>query len=101
MMSGSWTPRGVLFLLIYAFSGITVVEAQQSIEISGQNSVVNTDYSQAQMVEYKADFFDRYQPDTAFDMVRQLPGFQLDDGTSGRGFTGIILSIAVNGQCPQ
>jgi hypothetical protein len=101
MMSGSLTPRGVLFLLVCAFSGITVVEAQQPIEISGQNSVVNSDYTQAQMVEYKADFFDRYQPDTALDMVRQLPGFQLDDGTSSRGFTAAAGNILINGRRPS
>jgi hypothetical protein len=34
-----------------------------------------------QIVEYRSEFFSRYRPNTALDMVRQLPGFQLTVGS--------------------
>ncbi|MGH8222824.1 MAG: hypothetical protein ACREQZ_07605 [Woeseiaceae bacterium] len=34
----------------------------------------------AEIVDYPAAFFEQYEPDTALDMVEQLPGFILDDG---------------------
>ena len=38
-----------------------------------------------QVVNYDAEFFSRYRPSTALDMVNQLPGFQLDDGDGSSG----------------
>ena len=55
----------------------------------------------AQVVEYPAAFFLRYQPNTALDMVRQLPGFQLDDGESTRGFTTAAGNVLINGRRPS
>ncbi len=55
----------------------------------------------AQVVEYPAAFFLRYQPNTALDMVKQLPGFQLDDGDSSRGFTAAVGNILINGRRPS
>ncbi len=50
----------------------------------------------AQVVEYPAEFFERYRPSTALDMVLQLPGFQLDDGTDNRGFAAAVGNILIN-----
>jgi len=55
----------------------------------------------AQIVEYPATFFQRYQPNTALDMVRQVPGFQLDDGDNSRGFTTAAGNILINNQRPS
>jgi len=52
-------------------------------------------------VEYPAAFFVRYQPNTALDMVKQLPGFQLDDGDSARGFTSAAGNILINNRRPS
>ncbi len=49
-----------------------------------------------QLVSYDASFFDRYQPNTALDMVNQLPGFQLDDGDDRRGFGGSLGNLLIN-----
>ena len=35
---------------------------------------------------FEPDFFARFSPVTADDMVRQLPGFTLDEGAELRGF---------------
>jgi hypothetical protein len=48
------------------------------------------------VVEYRADYFGRYRPNTALDMVQQLPGFQLDDGEQIRGFASAVGNILIN-----
>lgn len=52
-------------------------------------------------VDYPADFFGRYQPDSALDMVNALPGFQLDDGENVRGFANAAGNVLINGQRPS
>jgi outer membrane receptor protein involved in Fe transport len=53
------------------------------------------------VVSYDATFFDRYQPNTAFEMVRRLPGFQLDDGDNKRGFGAASGNILINDRYPS
>jgi hypothetical protein len=48
------------------------------------------------VVSYPAEFFDKYQPDTALDMIRQLPGFRLDDGDAKRGFGAAVGNLLIN-----
>ncbi|MDH3531343.1 MAG: TonB-dependent receptor [Gammaproteobacteria bacterium] len=57
--------------------------------------------AESQLVEYEADFFTRYKPSTALDMVRQLPGFQIDDGDTSRGFGGTVGNILINDKYPS
>ena len=52
-------------------------------------------------VTYPAVFFQRYQPNTALDMVKQVPGFQLDDGGRLRGFGGAAGNILINDRRPS
>lgn len=54
-----------------------------------------------QAVEYPASFFDRYQPITALDMILQVPGFQLDDGASDRGFSSSAGNVLINDRRPS
>ncbi|MEE8236348.1 MAG: Plug domain-containing protein, partial [Gammaproteobacteria bacterium] len=56
---------------------------------------------QQQVVEFRPEFFDRYQPVTALDMVRQLPGFQLDEGSGDRGFGNVVGNILINDRRPS
>lgn len=56
---------------------------------------------QPQAVAYPASFFARYNPATALDMVMQLPGFQLDDGSGDRGFSAAAGNILINGRRPS
>ncbi len=59
------------------------------------------DVNQDERVDYAAGFFEQYQPDTALDMVQQIPGFQLDDGDSLRGFGGSAGNILIDGRRPS
>ena len=52
------------------------------------------------VIEYSADFFDRYNPVTALDMVRNVPGFKIDDGDGSRGFGGAAGNILIDGERP-
>ena len=53
------------------------------------------------IVTYAPSFFDRYQPNTALDMVSQVPGFQLDDGDNLRGFGGSVGNLLINDRYPS
>jgi hypothetical protein len=54
-----------------------------------------------QVVSYPPAFFDRYQPNTALDMVQQVPGFRLDDGLDQRGFGATSGNILINDRYPS
>jgi len=53
------------------------------------------------IVTYAAEFFGRYQPNTALDMVNQVPGFQLDNGEDERGFGNAVGNILINDRYPS
>jgi outer membrane receptor for ferrienterochelin and colicin len=51
--------------------------------------------------KFEPAFFARYSPVTAFDMVRQLPGFSIDNGDSLRGFGATAGNVLIDGQRPS
>jgi outer membrane receptor protein involved in Fe transport len=67
--------------------------AQQDPDDSGLND--------EQLVTYSAEFFARYQPATALDMVEQIPGFLIDNGESIRGFAESVGNILINDKYPS
>ncbi len=52
-------------------------------------------------VGYEKAFFDQFSPQTALDMVRQTPGFSLDDGDNRRGFSGAVGNLLIDGLRPS
>ena len=50
---------------------------------------------------YAADFFTPFNPVTAEDMIRRLPGFNLDTGDDRRGFAGAAGNVLINGERPS
>ncbi len=52
-------------------------------------------------VSYPAGFFEQYRPNTALEMVQQVPGFQLDDGSNARGFGSSAGNVLINGRRPS
>jgi outer membrane receptor for ferrienterochelin and colicin len=50
---------------------------------------------------FEPSFFARYAPVTAQDMVRQLPGFSIDNGDSLRGFGATAGNVLIDGQRPS
>ena len=53
------------------------------------------------VVTYPAEFFTRYRPNTALDMVNQVPGFLLDDGGDERGFGSAVGNVLINDRYPS
>jgi hypothetical protein len=49
---------------------------------------------------YQADFFARYSPRTALDMINETPGFVLEETTERRGFAGAVGNILIDGDRP-
>lgn len=48
---------------------------------------------------YTLSDFEQYAPTTAYDMVRRIPGFSIDDGNDGsRGFGEASGNVLINGQ---
>src|SRR5688572_14513109 len=55
----------------------------------------------AAVIRYDAKFFAEFQPTTALDMVRRLPGFAFEPGdTTVRGFAGALGNVLIDGQRP-
>jgi hypothetical protein len=52
------------------------------------------------VTSYPASFFASFQPNTATDMIDNLPGFVFDDGDSVRGFAGAAGNVLIDGQRP-
>jgi hypothetical protein len=51
--------------------------------------------------EYPAAFFAEYRPQTALDMVRLVPGFRIDNGSSSRGLGGAQGNVLIDGRQPD
>lgn len=60
-----------------------------------------TPTSSTDRVVYETGFFTQYNPQTALDMVRQIPGFSLDGGADRRGFSGAVGNLLVDGVRPS
>lgn len=85
-------PRTVLLAcLLVALLGPASLRAQVQEAV-----VLNDEQDQQGVVDYPAAFFARYQPNTALDMVQQVPGFQLNDGSGERGFGTSAGNILIN-----
>jgi hypothetical protein len=50
---------------------------------------------------FPAEFFSSFNPVTAEDMVRRLPGFTLENGEDRRGFAGAAGNVLINGERPS
>lgn len=78
--------------------GVSAVQAEEL----GEPPVAAADAEIPQdVVSYDAGFFDRYQPNSALEMVRRIPGFQVDDGEDKRGFGAAAGNILINDRYPS
>ena len=57
--------------------------------------------SQNGRVIFRPPFFDQFNPITALDMVRRVPGFSIDGGSNVRGFGGAAGNVLIDGQRPS
>lgn len=64
-------------------------------------AAAQTAVTQADVEVFEPAYFARFNPATAEDMVRQLPGFAVDDGDRVRGFGGAAGNVLINGERPS
>ncbi|WP_238934613.1 TonB-dependent receptor plug domain-containing protein [Maricaulis parjimensis] len=50
------------------------------------------------VLTYEPPYFEAYNPVTALDMVRQVPGFSIDNGASVRGLADTFANVLVDGE---
>jgi len=83
--------------VIRLFAVTVVIATSSAFAQLEQGSPVGEDL----VVTYPAGFFARYQPNTALEMVNQVPGFLLDDGGDERGFGGSVGNVLINDRYPS
>jgi len=84
------------FAFIGSFGIVGLVTAQDQPSSLAADSGITAD----EIATYPTSFFEIYQPNNAFDMVRQIPGFQIDDGDTLRGYGGVGGNILINNKRP-
>jgi len=55
---------------------------------------------QTGILVYEVSFFADSRPNTAFDMIKRVPGFTFDAGATARGFAGTAGNVLIDGQRP-
>jgi len=61
----------------------------------------NAESGKTAVQTFEPTFFARFSPITAEDMVRQLPGFTIDEGEDLRGFGATAGNVLIDGQRPS
>lgn len=57
--------------------------------------------AQSAVLTYEPGFFDAFNPQTAADMVRRVPGFSISGGGGGRGLAGNLGNVLIDGRRPS
>lgn len=90
------------FSMCMCIAGIGLISSADAAQQNATEAIFPEIVGQEEeVVEYEAGFFEQYAPDTALDMVRQVPGFQIDDGSGERGFGGAAGNILIDGRRPS
>lgn len=83
---------GFLFLFLAPIAAAAEADPAPSVQGSGNEAVQS----------YPSGFFDRFNPQTALDMIERLPGFTLDAGADDlRGFGGAAGNVLIDGARPS
>jgi hypothetical protein len=82
--------------MILRFLGLASMAAIVAAQAGAQTAATQSDVE-----VFEPSYFARFNPATAEDMVRQLPGFSVDDGDRVRGFGGAAGNVLINGQRPS
>ena len=88
--------RSILALAVSALAMTGIAQAQQTAPTPQIPARAPEGVQQ-----FEPAFFARFNPVTAEDMVRQLPGFTLDEGADLRGFGATAGNVLIDGQRPS
>ena len=86
---------GFLLLAVSSLAMAGAAVAQDAVQASAAASTPEG------VQVFEPPFFARFNPVTADDMVRQLPGFTLDEGADLRGFGATAGNVLIDGQRPS
>ncbi|MGD2133295.1 MAG: hypothetical protein PVI23_10915, partial [Maricaulaceae bacterium] len=78
-----------------------VIAALAALTTLSVVSPASAQQSAAAPESYDAEYFARFNPTNAADMVRQVPGFVVDEGDNVRGFGGAASNVLINGERPS
>ncbi len=82
----------VLAASSFALAGVSFAQEAATAQPPSESGAVQT---------FDPAFFARFNPVTASDMVRQLPGFSIDSGESLRGFGATAGNVLIDGRRPS
>ncbi|MBL8546666.1 MAG: outer membrane beta-barrel protein [Hyphomonadaceae bacterium] len=91
---------GRMMVSALALTGVAYAQEAPTPAPAATESVTPSS-SSADRVSYEAAQFAQYNPQTALDMVRQVPGFSLDGGADRRGFSGAVGNLLIDGVRPS
>lgn len=91
----------LLFRAILLFVPLLPAGAPSASEQATMRHAKPVTDDSAHYVGYPAEFFTRYRPNTALDMIRQVPGFQLDEGDENRGFASSAGNVLIADRRPS
>jgi hypothetical protein len=75
--------------------------AQQTIpDLTPASNTPQNDATDGATTQYLSNFFDQFVPQNALDMIRRVPGFNLDGGNDARGFGGTAGNVLIDGSRP-
>lgn len=69
--------------------------------LAGHAAAQETPAIPGEVQVFEPGYFSRYNPNTAQDMVNQVPGFSIQEGDAVRGFGGSAGNILINGNRPS
>ena len=75
--------------------------AAQDTEPEPAGPVAGESTNDGDIVTYPAAFFERYRPNSALDMLDQLPGFRLSRSGELRGYGTDVGNVLINGRRPS
>ena len=84
------------------FTSAAFVALGLTLSTTAMAQEASTPLSAKQTQTYAPDYFAKFQPQTAADMVSRIPGFSVQGGEGGaRGFGQASLNLLINGQRPS
>lgn len=84
-----------------ALTGVAYAQEAPATAPAATDARVTPTATTGDRTSYDAAQFAQYNPQTALDMVRQLPGFSLDGGADRRGFSGAVGNLLIDGVRPS
>lgn len=91
---------GRMMVSALALTGVAYAQEPTTPPSSTETNATPAPTSTADRTVYEAAFFAQYNPQTANDMVQQVPGFTLSNGDGRRGFSGAVGNLLIDGIRP-